>query len=89
MSSRLRVIMPIEIHDPSPRSQTSGSFQTQKTEAKEVTNPQEEESSNATAKIQCVYLLHFPQKRYTIIQLRKYILGKKGYPNIIRVVDLN
>lgn len=29
--------MPIEIHDPLPRSQTSGSFQTRKTVAKEVT----------------------------------------------------
>ena len=37
MSSRLRVMMPIEINDPLPRSQTSGSFQTQKTVAKEVT----------------------------------------------------
>lgn len=37
MSSRLRVVTPIEIHDPLPRCQTSGSFQTQKPSAEEVT----------------------------------------------------
>ena len=36
MNSRLRVVTPIEIHDPLPRSQTSGSFQTQKPLAEEV-----------------------------------------------------
>lgn len=62
MSSKLRVVTPMESQDPLLRSQTLASFQTQKSLAKKVATSTGGRILKTMAKIYCITFPHFPQK---------------------------